>query len=95
MHIKKLLADQVLIDPEIIPETKTTSGIIINKEPEMGDAFIGTVVAIGPGRVVAGVGVVDVDVNVGDKVMFRYGKPLVIEGKTYSLVLESDCILII
>ena len=95
MNIKKLLHDQIIVDPEFIQEQKTASGIILDKDPAMDDAFIGTVVAVGPGKVVAGVGLVKVDAEVGDRVMFKYGKPLTLEGKTYSLLTNEDCILII
>ena len=95
MNIKKLLSDQVIVDPEPIQEVKTASGIILDKDPEMDGTSIGVVAAVGIGKVVAGVGLVKVDLEVGDKIMFRYGKPVVIECKTYALVMEADCILII
>lgn len=91
----KLLGDRLLIE-QVEEEQKTASGIIIKKEiTDIDDILVGKVVAVGPGKTVQGEGLVPVAVKVEDKVMFQYGKKVIVEGKVYLLVLESDVIMIV
>jgi co-chaperonin GroES (HSP10) len=86
----KLLGDRVLIEPK--GETKTGNGLIVTRQQENG-VQIGAVVAVGIGRTENGIKL-PMRVSVGDNVMFEYGKTIHLEGKEYTLVNETDIIMI-
>ena len=90
----KLLGDRVLIEADKV-ENKTESGIIVKKEEEMGDYMTGTVVAIGNGKSDGHGNWEKVHQAEGNKVIFQYGKPIIVEKKKYLIVLESDIIMVI
>ena len=88
---KKLLGDRVLVlsDTE---EQKTSSGIIIKKDGEMGDFMTGTVKEVGAGRQTDYGFVIKPQVEVNDRVIFQYGKKIKVEDKMYFLVSDADII---
>ena len=89
MNIKPL-ADRVLIEPKEA-ETKTASGLYIpdtaKEKPQEG-----IVLAAGPGKKEE-----PMEVKVGDKVLYgKYaGTEIVVEGKTYMMMRQSDSLAII
>lgn len=89
MDAKKLRGEFVLIEPDIKDET-TASGITLAKKLEQGDFSTGTVKMVGTGKVVEGVGLVPVDLAVGDRVMFQYGMKIKVGDIFLVLVNESD-----
>jgi chaperonin GroES len=86
----KPLADRVLVEPAVA-ETTTASGIIIpdsaKEKPQKG-----TVVAVGTGTKDE-----TLTVKVGDEVLYgKYsGTELVVEGKDYLIMRESDIFAIV
>lgn len=94
MNTKKLRGEYVLIEPDLKDEV-TTSGIKLAKNTEQGDFFTGVVKEVGTGKFVDGAGHVDIDLAVGDKVLFRYGLKLKINDTYLLLVNESDVVLIL
>jgi chaperonin GroES len=86
----KPLADRVLVEPAVA-ETTTASGIIIpdsaKEKPQKG-----TVVAVGTGTKDE-----PLTVKVGDEVLYgKYsGTELVVEGKDYLIMRESDIFAIV
>lgn len=94
MNKKILLGDRVLIKPDI-EEEKTDSGIIIKKDKEMGDFMTGTVKEVGTGRYTDYGFVIKPEVDVEDRIIFQYGKPIKIDDKMYLMVVNADIIRII
>ena len=86
----KPLADRVLVEPAVA-ETTTASGIIIpdsaKEKPQKG-----TIVAVGTGTKDE-----PLTVKVGDEVLYgKYsGTELVVEGKDYLIMRESDIFAIV
>ncbi len=89
MNIKPL-ADRVLVEPKEA-ETKTASGLYIpdtaKEKPQEG-----IVLAAGPGKKDE-----PMEVKVGDKVLYgKYaGTEIVVEGKSYMMMRQSDILAII
>lgn len=89
----KLLADRVLIEPSAV-ENKTSGGIIIpdtaKEKPQKG-----TVVAVGPGK--TDKDAMSMTLKVGDLVLYgKYsGSELVVDGKDYLIMRETDVIAVI
>lgn len=91
----KPLQDRVVVKP-IEQEERTKSGIIIpdtaKEKPQQGE-----VVAVGPGRKTDDGKLIQVDVKVGDKVLFgKYaGTEVEIDGEKFLIMRESDIYAII
>lgn len=89
MNIKPL-ADRVVIEPKEA-ETKTASGLYIpdtaKEKPQEG-----IVLAAGPGKKDE-----PMEVKVGDKVLYgKYaGTEIVVEGKSYMIMRQSDILAVI
>ncbi|NLO23488.1 MAG: co-chaperone GroES [Fibrobacter sp.] len=86
----KPLADRILIEPAEA-ETKTQSGLFIPdnaKEKPMQ----GKIVAMGPGRKNDKGELIQPEVKVGDSVLYgKYsGTEVMVDGKEYLIVKESD-----
>jgi chaperonin GroES len=86
----KPLADRILIEPAEA-ETKTQSGLFIPdnaKEKPMQ----GKIVAMGPGRKNDKGELIQPEVKVGDRVLYgKYsGTEVMVDGKEYLIVKESD-----
>ncbi|MGV8121589.1 MAG: co-chaperone GroES [Candidatus Xenobiia bacterium LiM19] len=86
----KPLGDRVILKP-IQQEEKTKGGVILpdsaKEKPQQGE-----VVATGTGRVLDNGTKVDMEVKVGDKVLYgKYtGTEIKIEGEEYLIVKESE-----
>lgn len=96
MDVKlKPLGDRLVVEPKEREET-TASGIILpetaKEKPQEGD-----VVAIGPGRRDDDGKRVEMDVSVGDKVLFaKYaGTEIKVDGKKLLILKESDVLAIV
>ena len=96
----KLLGDRILVEVDK-EEKKTSSGLIITESKEMDSFHIGTVAVVGEGKILENPGDSPIperypmSVEIGDKVIFQFGKPIQVEGKQYLLVTESDIIMVI
>lgn len=94
MKTKKLRGEYVLIEPEMVEEI-TASGLKITKKPEQGDFTVGTIRVVGTGKRIEGAGYDELDISVGDKVLFRYGLKVKLNEQFLVLVNESDVVLIL
>jgi len=89
------LADKVLVE-RIEAESKTAGGIVLpdtaKEKPQQGK-----IVAVGPGRVTDKGVKVDMEVRVGDRVLYgKYsGTEVKIEGQEYLIVKESEVLAIL
>ena len=90
----KPLADKVVVKVEEAEQT-TASGIVLSTSAQEKPAFA-TVVAVGPGGVVAGEKV-EMTVKVGDKVVTsKYsGTEIKLDGEEYTIVSQSDILAIV
>lgn len=85
------LADRVVVKVEEKVEEKTKSGLVLpdtaKEKPQEG-----TVIAVGPGRILDDGSRVPVDVKVGDKVIYsKYaGNEVKIDGEEYLLLEERN-----
>jgi len=85
------LADRVVVKVEEKSEEKTKSGLVLpdtaKEKPQEG-----TVIAVGPGRILEDGSRVPVDVKVGDKVIYsKYaGNEVKIDGEEYLLLEERN-----
>lgn len=93
-HVK-LLNDRVLV--ELDKEEEKTSGGIIIPEAGRDTPDTGTVVAVGPGKVLDNGTKVPVTVEVGNKVMITKGKgtDVEIENSELLVVEEEDIIAVL
>lgn len=90
------LHDRIVIKEEnSSTERKTSSGIIIpvNVNEDKGGKT-GIVVAVGPGRTENGK-IINLSVEVGDKVFFQWGDKVKIDDEEYYIVRESEVMAII
>ena len=88
----KPLKDLVMVQASE-QETETTTGIALaGIEEEEGNS--GTVLAVGPGRYALNGKLVEPTLKSGDSVMYvrRAGQDVTIEGKSFTIVPEEDCI---
>lgn len=89
------LFDNVLIEPQEAEE-KTASGILLpdsaKEKPQMG-----TVVAVGKGKIGPKGDVHPMAVKVGDKVMYKKwgGNEVKVEGKEMTLVSQEDILAVL
>eukprot|EP00565_Helicotheca_tamesis_P003044 CAMPEP_0185739536 /NCGR_PEP_ID=MMETSP1171-20130828/35630_1 /TAXON_ID=374046 /ORGANISM="Helicotheca tamensis, Strain CCMP826" /LENGTH=249 /DNA_ID=CAMNT_0028411129 /DNA_START=151 /DNA_END=900 /DNA_ORIENTATION=+ len=85
--------DNVLV--HIVEEESTSGGLLLaapSNEEDRGRPCTGTVVKVGPGKMVADGSLLDMNVEVGDKVKFRdfAGNEVTIEEEEYSVVSMTD-----
>lgn len=86
----KPLADRVVVKP-VTQEERTKGGIVLpdtaKDKPQEGE-----VVAVGPGRILDNGTRVEMEVKVGDRVIFsKYsGTEVKIDGEEYLIMRESD-----
>jgi chaperonin GroES len=91
----KPLGDRVVVQPKAKEET-TKSGIVLpdtaGEKPQEG-----TVLSVGPGRTLDNGTKVELDVKVGDTVLFaKYaGTEIKLDGEEYLVVRESDLLAIV
>lgn len=95
MNIKPL-ADHVVIEP-LKEEAKTKSGILLPDTVEQEKSEQGTVVAVGPGKKGEDGKIIDLEVKVGDIVLFtKYGPHEVkVDEKEYLIAKEEDILAIL
>jgi chaperonin GroES len=91
----KPLADRVVIRPAAAEE-KTKGGIIL-PDTAKEKPVIGEVVAVGPGKVTDDGKKVNLEVKVGDKVLYgKYsGTEVTVEGEEYLIMREADIFAIV
>lgn len=89
----KPLHDNVVLKPAKAEKT-TKSGIVLPDTADKGKPEQGTVVAIGPGKILESGALSKMSLKVGDKVAFKKysADEIEIEGETY-LILSEDEIL--
>jgi chaperonin GroES len=91
----KPLGDRLIVEP-LESEEVTASGIVLpetaKEKPQQGN-----VLAVGPGRRDEDGERIDMDVQVGDKVLFaKYsGTEIKMDGKKYLILKESDVLAIV
>lgn len=95
MNVKPL-ADNVLIEPAA-HEDKTKSGIFLPESAKKERPEQGTVIAVGSGKRTASGKVIEMEVRVGDKVLFtQYGpNEIEIDGKNYLIAKQEDILAIL
>jgi chaperonin GroES len=86
----KPLADRVVVKPAAAEE-KTKGGIIL-PDTAKEKPVIGEVVATGPGKVMENGTRVNLEVKVGDRVLYgKYsGTEVTLDGEEYMIMRESD-----
>jgi len=86
----KPLGDRILIKPS--PAEDKTKGGIILPDTAKEKPVVGEVVAVGPGRKSDEGKLINLDVKVGDKVLYgKYsGTETTIDGKEYLIMRETD-----
>jgi chaperonin GroES len=91
----KPLADRVVIKPS--PADEKSRGGIILPDTAKEKPVVGEVVAVGPGKVSDEGKKIDLEVKVGDKVLYgKYsGTEITIEGKEYLIMREADVFAIV
>ncbi len=84
------LADRVVVEPA--PAEEKSSGGIILPDTAQEKPQLGTIVAVGPGKVSDSGTLIKSTVKVGDKILFgKYsGSEVTIEGSDYLIMRESD-----
>ena len=86
----KPLANRVIIK-KVIAETKTKSGIILTSANKGGELNQGTIVAVGPGRVMEDGKIREMNVKVGDAVLLpEYGGAKVTLAEDQELYIYRD-----
>jgi chaperonin GroES len=91
----KALEDRVIIKTNKETEKVSSSGLIIQAQPEIEK--IATVVAVGPGRVLPNGTQLEPDVSVGDKIAFNPMATMKLEydGEEYLSIFSRDILAII
>lgn len=85
----KPLADRIIVKREVV-SNKSESGLILAGAQDV-KSNQGTVLAVGPGRVVQN-GILPVDLVVGDRVMFSAyaGTPILVDNEELLILNEAD-----
>ena len=91
----KPLADRIVI--QAMEAEETTKGGIILPDTAKEKPVEGTIVAAGPGKVTDDGKKVEMEVKVGDKVLYgKYsGTEVTVEGEEYLIMRESDVFAIV
>lgn len=92
------LSDRVLVRRDDLPEKKSASGIILPDSAQKEKSKLGTVLAVGPGRVSESGSFIAMNVNVGDKVIFNAGwdnEVSIDEDQEHFLVRETDILAVL
>lgn len=95
MQIKPL-ADNVLIEP-ITADEKTKSGIFLPESAQKERPEQGTVIAVGSGKRTNSGKIIEMEVKVGNKVLFtKYGpNEIEVDGKEYLIAKQDDILAIL
>jgi len=91
----KPLADRVVVKPSEAEE-KTSGGIILPDTAKVKPQE-GTIIAVGPGKVSESGAKVNMEVKVGDKVLYgKYsGTEITIDGVEHLIMRESDILAVL
>ncbi len=91
----KPLQDYVVLE-KVKEEVKTKSGIILTTKEAKDEQSVGTVVAVGPGKVEDGKRIA-IELKKGDKVIYKKysGTDLTYEKKDYLLIKAEDILAVI
>ena len=91
----KPLADRVVVKP--IEEEEVKAGNIIIPDTAKEKPQEGEVIAVGPGKVSDSGEKVDMEVKVGDRVLYgKYsGTEVTVDGEEYLILRESDILAIV
>lgn len=90
----KPLSDRVLVE-HIENAEETRSGIILPKGSEDKETKLGTVIAVGPGRVTDQGVTIKPTVEVGQKVVFSWGEKIEYDRKEYFVIHEGSLLAVI
>lgn len=92
----KPLHSNVIIKPIIEDET-TKSGIVLPDTVDKERPESGTVMAVGPGRILDNGQRAEMNVKEGDKVMFKKYSPdeIKVDGEEYLVINEADILAIL
>ncbi|NOZ75807.1 MAG: co-chaperone GroES [FCB group bacterium] len=84
------LADRVVVEPA--PAEEKSSGGIILPDTVQEKPQLGTVIAVGPGKVSDSGTLIKMTVKKGDKILFgKYsGSEVTVDGNDYMIMRESD-----
>ncbi len=84
------LADRVVVEPA--PAEEKSSGGIILPDTAQEKPQLGTVIAVGPGRVSDSGTLIKMTVKKGDKILYgKYsGSEVTVDGNDYLIMRESD-----
>ncbi len=95
MNIRPL-HDRVLVK-RVEQETKTKSGIIIPDTAQQDKPTEGEVMAVGPGARDESGKIIQLDVKVGDRILFAKwgGSEIKVEGQEYLIMKESDILAVV
>ena len=95
MNLKPLF-DNIIVK-RIEEEEKTKSGIVLPDTIDKEKPQKGEVIAIGEGKITDSGNKIDMQVKVGDKILFRKYSPdeIEIDGKEYLVMTQNDVIAII
>lgn len=90
------LRDYIVLEP-VAEKEVTESGIVIPQDSNKDRPEQGTVVAVGPGKVLSDGTKIEMDVKKGDVVLFsKYGPTEVkVDGKDYLVVKQDDILAIL
>jgi chaperonin GroES len=86
----KPLADRVVIKPS--PAEEKTKGGIILPDTAKEKPVVGEVVAVGPGKIADDGKKIQMEIKVGDKVLYgKYsGTEVTVDGEEYLIMREAD-----
>lgn len=92
----KPLSDHILIEP-MKKEEKTKLGILLPETAERDRPEQGKVIAVGPGKKTAAGKIIELDIKVGDRVLFtKYGpNEIKVENKEYLIAKQEDILAVI
>lgn len=92
------LGDRVLVRREDMPDKKSAAGIVLPDSAQKEKSKMGTVLAVGPGRMSDEGRLIPTAVKVGSKVIFNSGwdnEVSMDDDREYFLVRESDILAVI
>jgi chaperonin GroES len=87
------IGERVMIEMPSAKQEETDSGIVLALDEDVDDNY-GPVIAVGPGQTVGDGQQVPVGVSPGENVMYEReaGLQLMIEGRKFKIIKESDCL---
>lgn len=91
----KVLGNKVLVKPDKVEETTATGIVLPGRQGQKKN--IGTVVSVGPGRLLGNGKRIEPDIKAGDHVLFEQyvGAPITDNGEEYLIMTEQDIIAVL